>query len=213
MTTTWIATAALIAAVLPVQAALVNTPGALPGPTTVIDFQGFDGLLTAGPHSVAAGVTFTGDAGSELGAYIRDLGENGVWGAGNRFLATAFIGEVRFSFNGQLTQGAGALVNHFDNRSGLPFAVVVSAYGASSQIIETYTVSVATPFDSYNQGLFLGISRPTADIVALSFKGVGVVVDNFTYTAPIPEPAALALMLAGLGAVGFISHRRRRDEA
>jgi hypothetical protein len=212
MKMTWIAAAALIAAVLPAQATLVNNPGALPGPTAAIDFQGFDGLLTTGPEPVAPGVTFTGDAGSELGAFIRDLGENGLWGAGNRFAATAFIGELRFSFNGLLTQGAGALVNHFADVSGLPFAVVVSAYGADSQIIESYTVTVDTPFDSYNQGLFLGITRPTADIAALSFKGVGLVVDDFTYTAPIPEPGALALMLAGLGTVSFVA-RRRRDRA
>ena len=33
---------------------------------------------------------------------------------------------------------------------------------------------------------------------------------NFSVTAPVPEPETYALMLAGLGAVGFISRRRRR---
>lgn len=35
-------------------------------------------------------------------------------------------------------------------------------------------------------------------------------VANFSVTAPIPEPETYALMLAGLGAVGFIARRRRR---
>ena len=33
---------------------------------------------------------------------------------------------------------------------------------------------------------------------------------NFSVTAPVPEPETYALMLAGLGAIGFISRRRRR---
>ncbi len=203
------AVAALMAASLSAQAALVTSPGSLPGGTSLIDFQAFDGQLTTGPLALASGVTFTGDAGSEVGAFIRDLNENGLWGAGNRFAATGFFGELRFSFNGQVTQGVGALVNHFADTSGLPFAVVISAYGLNSEIIETYTFTVDTPFDSYNQGQFLGILRPTADIAAVSFKGIGVVVDDLRYTAPVPEPEALALMLAGLGVVGLLARRRQ----
>lgn len=37
----------------------------------------------------------------------------------------------------------------------------------------------------------------------------GLAIDNFSLTVtPIPEPGALALMLAGLGAVGFVARRR-----
>ena len=36
-------------------------------------------------------------------------------------------------------------------------------------------------------------------------------VANFTVTAPVPEPETYVLMLAGLGAVGFMSRRRRRQ--
>ena len=204
-----IAAAALLAAGLPAQAALINSAGGLTAPTAAIDFENFDGQFTTGPEALAANLTFTGDAGSELGAYSRDLGDNGAWGAGNNFAATSFIGELRFTFNGLLSSGAGALVNHFADDAGLLFAVVVSAYGVNNQIIETYTVTVDTGADGYNEGLFLGIQRPTADIASVSFKGVGLVVDNFTYTAPVPEPETLALMLAGLGAVGALVRRRR----
>lgn len=199
--------AALVIGAAPAHAALVDNAAAIAAPTSVIDFENYDGLLTTGPEAVAANVTFTGDNGSELGAYNRDLGANGAWGAGNHFAATAFVGELRFTFAG-LSSGAGALVNHYADGM-LPFNMVVSAYGSNNQIIETHTVTVGTAFDSYNEGLFVGITRNSADISSISFKGAGLVVDNVTFTTPVPEPEAYALMLAGLALVGSIARRRR----
>jgi len=203
-------TAALaLAAMLPAHAALTNDPAAIAGPTQTVDFEAFDGLMTTGPVMVAPSLTFTGDQGSELGAFIADLGDNGLWGAGNKFAATDFIGELRFTFNdGLVSAGAGALVNHFA-LSPLPFSVVISAYGQNNQIIETHTAMVNTGPDSLNEGLFLGIVRPQADIRSISFKGNGVVIDNLVFTTPVPEPGTYALLLAGLAAVGFVARRRR----
>ncbi len=202
-------TAALaLAAMLPAHAALTNDPGAIAGPTQTVDFEAFDGLLTTGPVMVAPDLVFTGATGSELGAFIADLGENGLWGAGNMFAATGFIGELRFTFSeGLASTGAGALVNHYA-LSPLPFSVVVSAYGQNNQIIETYSVMVDTAANSLNDGLFLGIVRPQADIRSISFTGNGVVIDNLVFTTPVPEPGTYALLLAGLGTVGFLARRR-----
>ena len=200
--------ASAMAFALPVHAELTNDASAILSPT-VIDFEAYDGYYTSGPELVAPGVTFTGDEGSQLGAYVADLGSNGIWGLGNHFAATDFVGELRFTFN-DLTQGAGALVNHFAYDEVLPFAVVVSAYGDNNQIIETYTVMINTDVDSYNEGLFLGITRDTADIRSLSFKGNAVVLDNFTFTTPVPEPETYAMMLAGLGLLGLMGRRSKR---
>jgi PEP-CTERM motif len=205
-----IAAAAIAAATLPAQAVLIDNAGALAAPTSVIDFEAFDGFQTTGPEALDANVTFSGDAGSELGAFVRDLGDNGAWGVGNHFAASGFIGELRFTFSG-LSSGAGAFVNHYALDAFPGLAVVVTAYGDNNQIIETHTLNIDTAFDSYNEGLFVGITRSSADIRSLSFKGVGVVVDDFAYTAPVPEPETYALMLAGLGMVGWLARRRKQS--
>ena len=193
----------------PAHAALTTTPGDITPVGGLIDFEAYDGFLTTGPEMLNASVTFTGDEGSTLGAFIADLNTNGLWGAGNKFAATGVLGELRFTFAaGQSVQAAGALVNHFED-AAFPFAVVVSAYGQNNQIIETHTVTVTTAPDSLNAGLFVGITRPSADIRSISFKGYGVVLDNLAYTAPVPEPTSLALLAAGLAAVGFVARRRR----
>ena len=96
---------------------------------------------------MAADASFTNDAGSELGADMRDLGDYGTRRAGNHFAASGFIGEQRFTFSG-LSVAASAFVNHFavDALSG--WAVVVSAYGDNNQIVETRTMTVDTAFDN-----------------------------------------------------------------
>ena len=207
-----IAAAALAAAAtLPAHALLVTDAGAIAGPTIAVDFEAFDGLLGSGPVAVAPGVVFSGDSGAELGAFIRDLGDNGAWGGIGNFAAGGVSGELRFTFTDGLSSGAGAFVSHYAN-AGLPFAlaVEVSAYGDNHQIIETHSFTVGATFDAYNAGQFLGITRTEADIRSISFKGVGVVADNLVLTTPVPEAGTWAMMLAGLVAVGFVGLRQRK---
>ncbi|MCQ9379140.1 PEP-CTERM sorting domain-containing protein [Methyloversatilis sp. XJ19-49] len=201
----FIAAALATFAMLPAHAALTNDVADLYAPI-VADFEMYDGFLTSGPEMVAPGVTFTGDDGSQLGAFIAELGSNGLWGAGSVFAASGFIGELRFTF-ADLTAGAGAFVNHYADDL-LPFGIVVSAYGDNNQIIESHTLSIDTDEFGYNEGQFVGITRDVADIRSISFKGNAVVLDNLAVATPVPEPEGYALLLAGLGLIGMAARRR-----
>lgn len=201
----FIATALASFAMLPAHAALTNDVADLYAPI-VADFDMYDGFLTSGPEMVAPGVTFTGDDGSQLGAFIAELGSNGLWGAGSTFAASGFIGELRFTF-ADLTAGAGAFVNHYAD-GVLPFGLVISAYGDNNQIIESHTLSIDTDDFGFNEGQFVGITRASADIRSISFKGNAVVLDNLAVATPVPEPETYALLLAGLGLIGMAARRR-----
>jgi hypothetical protein len=195
---------------MPAHAALATDSAQILDPT-LIDFNSYDGLITTGPEALGGGITFFGDAGSELGANIRDLGDNGAWGAGRMFAAGGFdsavmFPELRFQFDGT-RRGAGAYVNHFAS-VGMPFAVAVTAFDMAGQVLESYTVPVSTGIDSYNEGPFIGITRSQGDIHALSFRGTGVVLDDLRVSA-VPEPGTWALMLAGVAGLAGLRARRK----
>jgi hypothetical protein len=200
------------AAALPAQAALTTDLGAIGSPLTVT-FDDFDGLSGVGPTqvgaSIAQDVVFTASMPSTLGAFIADLGSNGLWGAGKIFAGTGSpaatgFGLLHYTFSGKVSKAAGAVLNSFDGGS-----ILLIAYGASTTILEAHVVDVSTP-GGFNEGSFFGITRPSADIRAIAFGGTGLVMDDLTFTTPVPEPGTWAMMLAGLVLVGTFVARRRR---
>jgi len=170
----------------------------------IIDFENFDGLITDRTEPVAPGIDFTGTPGSILGAFIADLGSNGLWGAGNHFAAADNVGTLHFTFINGPTSAAGALLNSYN---GEPISI--SVFGDNHRMLESHSVDIDTSEDSLNAGAFFGIARPTADIRSISFFGRGLVADNLAFASPIPEPETYMMLLAGLGVIGVIARRRR----
>lgn len=212
--TSWMAMTALAALLAqnPAHADLITDAASI-GPRNVITFDGFDGLSTYGPVNVGAEVgdtvIFTSAPFTELGAFERDLGENGLWGVGERFVASEFTGnsgELGFSFT-QGVSAVGAFMNQFQRATGNLGPLTLIAYDEVGNTLETRTFAVDTDAYGYNEGQFLGIQRTTADIYGFGVTGNNFVMDNLTYTAPVPEPTTVVLMLAGLGVVGLTRRR------
>jgi hypothetical protein len=193
----------------------------------VINFNNFAGLLTTGPVNVGSAlgvdVTFTSSPFSTVGADAQDLGDNGLWGArgtpadglvdtptgDGHFLASAFVarrGEFGFSFSAPVAR-VGAFFNQFQAAGATGNSLRVLAYDQDGNDIESFSYSVDTDPFGYNEGVFLGFARSSADIWGFGVTDGTFVMDNLTL-APVPEPGSYALLLAGLLALGLRSRAR-----
>lgn len=222
-------TAALLLSTGASQAMLVSSDAGFAAPQ-VITFNSYGGLVTTGPEDVGTAeigteVWLTSGPFAEIGAIERDLGANGLWGArgdpvnglvatptgDGGFVASLFVarrGELGFSLASPVA-GIGAYLNQFQT-DGVANNFTVLAYDMDGNTLESYTVSVDTDMLGYNEGPFVGIHRPTADIWGLGVAGNNLVLDNLTMTvSPVPEPGTYGLMAAGLGVIGWLASRRR----
>ncbi len=94
----------------------------------------------------------------------------------------------------------------------------LEGFDESGTLLDSLAIS-SSPYG--NNSDFFGISSETANISyarLLSEEKIfgilddAVYIDNITYTevTPVPEPSTYALMLGGLGIVGFMACRRRK---
>ncbi|MBT9608426.1 PEP-CTERM sorting domain-containing protein [Aquabacterium sp.] len=198
-----IAAAALMAASVSAQAAVITTSLDSIAGATVIGFESFDGFINeTGTVNLGQGVSLSSDTNAELSPSERQLGTNGAWTFFlNGFAASGSNGVLDFSFD-TLKSGVSAYVSHFGGES-----LLVEAFGLGGTLLESTTVSFAASSDgAYDEGTTIGFLRSSTDIASVRFTGVGAVVDN---VAAVPEPTSLALLAVGLGVLGFAVRRRQ----
>lgn len=198
-----IAAAALMAASVSAQAAVITTSLDSVAGATVIGFESFDGAVNiTGTVNLGQGVSLLADTDAELSPMNRDLGSNGAWTFGlNGFAASGSSGALLFNFD-NLVSGVSAFVSHNGGSS-----LLIEALGAGGIVLESTTVtfSASLGMDSYDEGTTIGFLRNSMDIQSLRITGAGAVADNI---AAVPEPGTWALLLAGVAVVGAVSRRK-----
>ena len=152
-------------------------------------------------------VVYHNTTGSEISLGTRKIaaGETGFHPAENSSRETTFRftapTTASYTFNGVFfgqdeTGSTSTLVGLFHNGSLLGGAAVNGYRVDTAPLIRTLTL---------NAGDTLDLSVDNAGNFQYDSTGVRVIIT----AVPVPEPETLALMLAGLGAVGFVAKRRR----
>jgi hypothetical protein len=155
--------------------------------------------------------------GAPLGAW--SLGSNGEWTSARTFVGVdggldddGRIGTLVFDFGGQTVSQVGAVLNFdpdFTYGFGLPLPLYIAAYGLDGTLLDSYELPLFTP-GAVNEGAFYGIRLATASIARFEVSGPYAVVDDLSFSQPVPEPGTWALMAAGLAALAVAQRRQRR---
>jgi PEP-CTERM motif len=204
-------------------AALVVLSGAsFAGPTAYTSAASFAAATTAPGVDTFAGFSITGSTPSPItrtaGAYTYSAAAStsSFFGAGttaNPWLSTN-IATDSITFSG-FSAGVNAVGgNFFDSDIAGAFALGdITLTATDSTGSTTFTITGATT------NSFLGFVSSTGSILSLVVSAVQPAspiwptVDNLTLAkalvTAVPEPETYALMLAGLGVLGFVARRRK----
>lgn len=198
----------------------VSSLASVPATQQVINFESEDGHIIGGsiPGAdtswSALGLTFTADDQFTVGQYVSDLSQNGLWGGnGNHFLSFDKLGSMALtvSFGGLKTSGFAFDYSIYEENAAGGASLTVEAFDINGLQLGSYSTSVAPAFglDTYNQFSTTGWVESSASIASIRISGDGVVLDNLTFTTPVPEASTYAMLLAGLGLMGFLARRRK----
>lgn len=213
---TLIATFLLASVSLNVNAAgIIGDLNDVPSTKQTYDFENEDGHIFAANTIYSFGdLQITANQQFTVGQYISDLGENGVWGAGNHFVSFDSFSDMTmdFSFNGKTTSAFGFNYSAYDDAAVVGGAsFTVRYYDISGNEIGNHTQTVtAFGSDTYDLYATTGYVSNAANIAKVSITGNGVVLDNFTLSTPVPEADTYAMLLSGLGVMGFVARRRNQ---
>jgi hypothetical protein len=127
-----------------------------------------------------------------------ELGSNIVWSQTLNLSAGVydFTGSAASTYGGNPSK-LQAVVHVFGN----DYVLGTVQLGSDVGQWQTLSGQVTVPFNVSVQVKLLNLST--------DYSGNDFAVDNIALTAAVPEPESYALMLAGLGTIGFIARRRR----
>jgi len=208
-----VAGALLAASAFAAQAAVIVDRADVPAAQTVIDFESFDSYIVDGSSlNVGNGVTLSSNLQFTVGQNNAVLEQNGVWGGnGNHFVSFDNIGSMTLNISfAQATKGVGFDYSIYETDAEGSAQLTARYFDSGNNLIKSTKFIFSAFGDStYNQFQSFGYVSDSANIARVTLSGDGVVMDNLTFTAAVPEPETYAMFLAGLGLIGAVARRRQ----
>ena len=165
-------------------------------------------VFSAGPETVAAGITWSSQSGNSVFGYTGGYGfaDNGGWSNLSMIGSNDGSSTMRIDFASAVS-GVGAFMNY---AAGYGDAAVIAVYDSSNALIESYTLNFSTGGGT-NTGEFHGFKESSANISYMTLTGsyIGAANLEVVQAPAVPEPETYALMLGGLGALAFVARRRK----
>ena len=152
---------------------------------------------------------------------------SGAWAGNDASQQESLKGQLELDFAGLLGDGASfAWLGKSDDAGSGPFVSSSTAASGTLTFDEAQTGLFAVSLKAGNAFSVYLFDGGDAGVQSINFSTLGVQVNGNGFgaglshaalidvsgavTPPIPEPQTYALMLAGLGLVGFVAARRRR---
>ncbi len=173
---------------------------------TVIGFEELGNVGTSGTviTNQYGGVVFSSTAGM-----VNRVSSQGGIGDGLNFLCTA-TGSINCTGETILTFASGV--------SGLSFLAVGSNNAGVQAAVDVFTNNAFAATQAITVGGIFNVTdlvdlTAYSNVTSIRIYGItdggGLGWDNFTFSANVPEPGTYAMLLAGLGVLGFVARRRR----
>ena len=194
------------------QAAFLTAAGA---GTTTLDFEAQNTQGPNGATDPAAPLVIIGDV-----SFAQP--ENRLWGFGQNFYATTGLTSSYLSQNPSAPSGIDVTFLNPVYGIGMNLGIVNIL---SNSLDITYSLSTGEVIHT-SAPLLIGTGNAmayfgfTSDVAFSGFNvngpSQGIALDNFTFTTlatAVPEPESYAMLLAGLGLMGFMTRRKSGKKA